>query len=303
MSGRTEPPDWLDELYQEGHHDGPPASVDASIRAAARGQSSARPWYLRARSLASAATIILGLGITALWLGEADLAELAAPSIQAPSAELREAVQPLKRQLQTSASDELREEETIGTPPAATEKSAPPVLELEQQKTRFQSDRVITQADAEPEAAKRSAYQSPPASTAQFDLNAGSDIELARRATAQSPMTDSDNAMAADLSAIRAAPASPALPDSVQPDDCANLTLIDVGTTTPYALCRLQDDQLRIRHPSCAQALELSDQTVTADRDTRSLIITDHEQRSQLICNPETGTWLLEPLPAARLQQ
>ena len=115
-------------------------------------------------------------------------------------------------------------------------------------------------------------------------------------------MTDSDLTKAADLSEIREAPASRALPGSLQPDNCATLTLIDVGTATPYALCRLQDNQLRIHHPSCPLAFELSDQTINGDLGARSLIIVDQEERSQLTCNPETGTWMLQPIAATQLQ-
>ena len=103
------------------------------------------------------------------------------------------------------------------------------------------------------------------------------------------------------MSAARSPLASRALPGSLQPDDCATLTLIDVGAMAPYALCRLGDDQLRIHHPSCPQAFELSEQTVTGDRDARSLIIVDNNERSQLTCNPETGLWMLAPLPATQL--
>jgi len=302
MSGRTEPPDWLDELYQEDNNEGPPASVDARIRAAAHGQLSARPWYLRARSLASAATIILGLGITALWMSEPDLAELAAPSTQGTSAELREAVQPKKRQLQTSASDVLREEDEIDASVSSIQASTPPPQAAAPAELKFQSETANAAADSEPEAANLSAARSPLASTADFDLSAGGGTEVARRATARSPMTDSDLTKAADLSEIREAPASRALPGSLQPDNCATLTLIDVGTATPYALCRLQDNQLRIHHPSCPLAFELSDQTINGDLGARSLIIVDQEERSQLTCNPETGTWMLQPLGATPLQ-
>lgn len=292
MSGRTEPPDWLDELYQEDNNEGPPASVDAHIRAAARGQLSARPWYLRARSLASAATIILGLGITALWMSEPDLAERAAPSTHQASAELKEAVQPKKRQLQTPASDELREEAAIdssiqtSTPPAAA--PAEP---------SFQAETAITAVDSEPEAPNLSVSRSPIASTAEFDPGGASGVEVARRATAQSPLADRDLTKSADLAAPNG------MAGSLQPENCATLTLIDVGAMEPYALCRLGNDQLRIHHPDCPQAFELSDQTVTGDRDARLLIIVDHEERGQLTCNPETGLWMLEPLPAAQLQQ
>ena len=169
MSGRTEPPDWLDELYQEGSNEGPPASVDARIGAAARGQLSARPWYLRARSLASAATIILGLGITALWMSEPDLAELAVPSTQGTSAELREAVQSKKRQLQTSASDELREEDEIDASVSSIQASTPSPQAAAPAELKFQSETANAAADSEPEAANLSAARSPLASTADFD--------------------------------------------------------------------------------------------------------------------------------------
>ena len=161
MSGKTDPPDWLDELYQEGSNEGPPASVDAGIRAAARGQSSARPWYRQARSLASAATIVLGLGVTALWMGEADVPELAAPSTQQASTALREAVQPKKRQLQTLASDELREEDAIDESISSIQGSAPLPQAAAPAELKFQAETANAPADSEPEGANMSAARSP----------------------------------------------------------------------------------------------------------------------------------------------
>lgn len=286
MSGKTDPPDWLDELYQEGNSDGPSASVDASIRAAARGQSSARPWYLRTRSLASAATIILGLGITALWMNEPDLAELAAPSAQQIPAESKVADQPKKQRLQTINQADLHEQESIGRSQLSVEKSLLPAAEPERQELQLSFDTANATEDSETTEDSLSAARS------SFTNTAG----LARSPRPQLEEAEHDAAMAADLMEL------PRMPDSLKPGDCETLTLIDVATTTPYGLCR-QHDQLRVYHPSCAQGFELSEQTVTGDRDARSLIIVDNDERSHLTCNPQTGRWLLVPLPATQLEQ
>ena len=94
-SDRTDQPDWLDELYQRGDGDEPGPELDDRIRNAARDAVSspgrATPWYLRARTLASAATIVLAAGVVMMWSSNPDLQRAGEPSeaivpMQAPAA-------------------------------------------------------------------------------------------------------------------------------------------------------------------------------------------------------------------------
>jgi len=71
MSNRTDPPDWLDELYQQDNAAEPPPALDKLIRAAAR--DTAQPWYRQTGKLAAAASVMLAAGVVTLWLNEPEL--------------------------------------------------------------------------------------------------------------------------------------------------------------------------------------------------------------------------------------
>jgi len=79
MSGRTDPPDWLDELYQQDTDEMPPAALDEQIRSAARRPLT--PWYRQPARLATAATLLLAAGMTTLWLSNPQLQQTSAPQV------------------------------------------------------------------------------------------------------------------------------------------------------------------------------------------------------------------------------
>lgn len=275
-SDRTDPPDWLDELYQQAEGDGPGAELDASIRSAARdavgGSGRATSWYLRARTLASAATIVLAAGVVMLWSSNPDLQRAGEPSQEV---------------LPTSLPATAAEAPSPGTPASEPSARSKPAM-----KARLVAETeadVVPPADVEDQAGLAEEIEAARRQLRfEFDqlADAGSAMRLNSDAPAAESLTDSSTREVRAVSSNLLTRERPeiALPSGLLSQQCESAGLIDVGARAPYGMCR-QPEQTSIHHADCPTPYLLDDETVAVDRDSRSLLLTSGAASWLLACD------------------
>jgi hypothetical protein len=276
-SDNTDQPDWLDELYQQNEGDEPGAELDARIRNAARDavRSSSRstPWYLRTRTLASAATIVLAAGVVMMWSGNPDLHQAGAPSqtslpMQAPAtvadapSPSAPATEPLDQPKPAMKARLVAEAEEDALPQARLEEHAGVIEELEAARQQLDYD---SQRFADASAAR-------PTSSTPATETLGDSSMREVRAVGPSFLTRERPEIA--------------LPSGLLSQQCESAGLIDVGAAAPYGMCR-QPEQTSIHHADCPTPYLLDGETVAVDRDSQSLLLTADAASWKLVCNED----------------
>lgn len=271
MPGKPEQPDWLDELYQADNTELPPESVDAAIKAAARTALQPLPWYRRGRALASVATLVIGLGIVSLWI---NTPEEAVHVTMESEPTLRRAPVETVAEVETADTVAPTGSNQFADQPAPTA-PAPAAVAAE-----AQAD-ALTDHTVDASSAADVSNKALPAAGATAP---GQPVRAERRA---------------QLSNISFAEE---LAESVSGADCAQTTLIDAGSRTPYAVCS-NDDRTLVHHADCPTPHDVEDGTISTSEQPGTLLVETADQRLHLWCDADSGTWISEGLRKPQLRK
>lgn len=275
MPSRTDPPDWLDELYSSGPAEEPPQELDEAIRgAAADAVAPHRPkpgpgWIrqpARLAGLAMAAAVVLAIGVLLLSrvprpqeAGELRLAktEAAATSRNAaspePAAPPEQAVVTASRAIADRQSDE-----------AAQISPSRPVK--------------LVRSPGPEVGAANAALEPPKALSRSLDV-----------AQASPPPAASAGARALTIEDLT--PSERSSISSLEPgaEDCAKSEFFDSGGSDPYALCTHEDGTRDLRHADCRTPYPIPDAAVVQATDD-AVAVTHDGAVTTVSCH--VGAWL-----------
>jgi len=270
MSGRTDPPDWLDELYQQDSADMPPPALDNSIRDAAH--AAVKPWYRHSRKLATAATLILAAGITTLWLNNPQLESAA--SVEVADETAAETVAPARQDAAPAA-------------PATTQPGRTEVHRIAQAKSRPDQLAEVPQKRAL-RAREPSAQREPSAPEVDaLDSDQETSPLAASKPADQPALNTTERASAAESGFGRDAVSVADAPD------CDSLTLISAQEGQFYGVCQ-RGNEVVVTHPDCADPYPLLDRTLAEADEGSALLISEEDESWRLSCRD--GLWHLDPV-------
>lgn len=259
MSGRTDPPDWLDELYQQDNAENPPASLDDALRSAAR--EPLQPWYRQPSRLATAATLILATGIVTLWLNE--------PELTRPS--------PASAAVETTVRADSDESPTRTAAAQRADSSAGGNAQL----------RKIAEAATQQEDLEQSLPPQESQLEADRSLRSSNELRSLSAKREAAGLTLKDMASAAPVQPAASPQAAAA------PPPCNTTSSIRLADEQSYSICE-QAGETTIAHADCASPYPLQGRHITKNADGSALLLTDKDRSWLLSCT--NGEWLLSPL-------
>jgi hypothetical protein len=274
MPGRTDPTDWLDELYSSGPEEEPPTDLDDTIRRAAADavagphrQNIARTWYRRPARLAGiamAATVVLAVGVLLVS--------------RAPGPDGTLVVRPEKA-------------ETAAARGAAVPAQAPPAEQIVASAARASADRQIDEAAT---GTRPPPHTLAPRKLQQVDTaDAGLErVPAAARSAeiAQAAPEPADAGAPAltleDLTPPEQSPFSSLVPGA---EDCARSEFFDSGDSNPYALCTHANGSRDLRHADCGTPYPIPDGAVVEASDD-AVVVTHGDAVTSISCHD--GSWM-----------
>jgi len=304
MPGRTDPTDWLDELYSSGPAEEPPADLDDTIRRAAaaavagpRGQNAGRPWYrrpARLAGLAMAATVALAVGVLLVSRTpgvdgtlaarpdtEPDKAE-AAPAreaaVPAPAAPAEEvdAAQPGATAGQVAETQAHgmadRQSDAAAEPPPPPQPQPPP--------------QARAQRKSLPVGAANAALERAPVAARSARLSQAAPEPAGAAAGTSAPAGDEPALTLEDLTPPEQSPFSSLVPGA---EDCDKSEFFDSGDSNPYALCTHEDGSRDLRHADCGSPYPIPDGAVVEASDD-AVVVTHGDAVTTVSCHD--GGWV-----------